>query len=182
MNCTDSSRAREAGGAKDGLRTYLAPMRGQAGAKRRAGETSSNTRLNTVEDEMNMCVVPQPKRPQLSDAIDKLDQMVDGLATAIPGAVAESVREVLGTALVAAIKDAVQEAVRIAVGEAVRGDCRAVRDGPNPGDDGSSGGRQGRAETGRLGTREVGDRPTASVGPPGGQLRSSRSWHSGGQS
>ena len=60
------------------------------------------------------------RRPQLADSIQKLDEMVDGLATAIPGAVAESVREVLGPALAAAITDAVRDAVKEAVAEAVK--------------------------------------------------------------
>ena len=38
------------------------------------------------------------KRPQLTDSITRMDEMVDGLATAIPGAVADSIREVLGPA------------------------------------------------------------------------------------
>ena len=63
---------------------------------------------------MNMCVVPRPKRPQLSDAIDKLDQMVDGLATAIPGAVAESVRGPRDS-IGGGSQEAVQEAIRTAV-------------------------------------------------------------------
>jgi len=51
------------------------------------------------------------KRPQLTDSITKLDDVIDGLATAIPGAVADSIREVLGPAFTAAIKDAVKQAV-----------------------------------------------------------------------
>src|SRR6266545_4105760 len=51
------------------------------------------------------------RKPQLSDSIERLDEMIDGLAVAIPGAVAESLREVLGAGFAAAIKDAVTAAV-----------------------------------------------------------------------
>jgi len=57
------------------------------------------------------------KRPQLTDSITKLDDVIDGLATAIPGAVADSIREVLGPAFVTALKDAVKEAVAEALKE-----------------------------------------------------------------
>ncbi|VTU01476.1 unnamed protein product [Gemmataceae bacterium] len=69
--------------------------------------------------------VLRSKRPQLTDAISKLDDMVDGLATAIPGAVADSVREVLGPALAAALTDAIRGAVKEAVTEALA-EIRAV--------------------------------------------------------
>jgi hypothetical protein len=57
------------------------------------------------------------RKPQLADSIEKLDEMVDGLATAIPGAVADSVREALGPAFAAAIKDAVKAAVAEALAD-----------------------------------------------------------------
>jgi len=53
----------------------------------------------------------------LNDTITKLDEMVDGLVTAIPAAVADSIREALGTAFAAAVKNAVKEAVADAVKE-----------------------------------------------------------------
>ena len=46
--------------------------------------------------------------------------MIETLSTAIPGAVSESVREVLGASLVAAIGDAVREAVKVGVREGVQ--------------------------------------------------------------
>ena len=58
------------------------------------------------------------RKPQLADSIGRLDEMVDGLATAIPGAVADAVREALGTAFAAAVKDAVKAAVAEALAEA----------------------------------------------------------------
>jgi len=51
------------------------------------------------------------KRPQLTDSITKLDEVIDGLATAIPSAVADSIGEVLGPAFTVAIKDAMKQAV-----------------------------------------------------------------------
>jgi len=57
------------------------------------------------------------RRPQLNDSITKLDEMVDGLATAIPGAVADSIREALGPVFAAAVKSAVKEAVAEALKE-----------------------------------------------------------------
>ena len=57
------------------------------------------------------------RRPQLNDTITKLDEMVDGLATAIPAAVADSIREALGPAFAAAVKSAVKEAVAEAMKE-----------------------------------------------------------------
>src|SRR5438045_1238824 len=57
------------------------------------------------------------RKPQLADSIEKLDQMVDDLSVAIPGAVAESVREALGPAFAAAIRDAVKAAVAEALRE-----------------------------------------------------------------
>ncbi len=56
------------------------------------------------------------RRPQLADSIEKLDEMITDLSVAIPGAVAESVREALGPAFAAAIKDA----VTVAVAEALK--------------------------------------------------------------
>lgn len=53
----------------------------------------------------------RPRRPQLNESIERLDEMIDGLAVAIPGAVADSLREALGPAFAAAIKDAVTAAV-----------------------------------------------------------------------
>jgi hypothetical protein len=64
----------------------------------------------------------RPKRPQLNDSIEKLDEMIDGLAVAIPGAVADSLREALGAGFSAAIKDA----VTAAVAEALKGFAPAV--------------------------------------------------------
>lgn len=64
----------------------------------------------------------RPKRPQLNDSIEKLDEMIDGLAVAIPGAVADSLREALGAGFAAAIKDA----VTAAVAEALKGFAPAV--------------------------------------------------------
>ena len=69
---------------------------------------------------MHTCVSQRPKRPQLSDTINRLDEMIETLSTAIPGAVSESVREVLGASLVAAIGDAVREAVKVGVREGVQ--------------------------------------------------------------
>lgn len=57
------------------------------------------------------------RRPQLNDTITKLDEMVDGLATAIPAAVADSIREALGPVFAAAVKSAVKEAVAEAMKE-----------------------------------------------------------------
>ncbi len=59
----------------------------------------------------------RPRRPQLNESIERLDEMIDGLAVAIPGAVADALREALGPAFAAAIKDA----VTAAVAEALRG-------------------------------------------------------------
>jgi hypothetical protein len=69
---------------------------------------------------MHTCVSQRPKRPQLSDTINRLDEMIETLSTAIPGAVSESIREVLGASLVAAIGDAVREAVKVGVREGVQ--------------------------------------------------------------
>jgi len=60
------------------------------------------------------------RRPQLNDSISKLDEMVDGLATAIPGAVADSIREALGPVFANAVKQAVKEAVAEALKEQTR--------------------------------------------------------------
>jgi hypothetical protein len=73
-----------------------------------------------MEDSMHTCSTQRPRRPLLTDSIARLDEMIDGLSTAIPGAVAESVREVLGSNLVTAIRDAVREAVKEGVREAVQ--------------------------------------------------------------
>lgn len=62
------------------------------------------------------------RRPQLNDSITKLDEMVDGLATAIPGAVADSIREALGPVFATAVKQTVKEAVA----EAMKEQNRAV--------------------------------------------------------
>lgn len=70
----------------------------------------------------------RPKRPQLNDSIEKLDEMIDGLAVAIPGAVADSLREALGAGFAAAIKDA----VTAAVAEALKGFAPAVATQPVP--------------------------------------------------
>lgn len=51
------------------------------------------------------------RKPRLADSIERLDEMIDGLAVAIPGAVADSLREALGAGFAAAIKDAVTAAV-----------------------------------------------------------------------
>jgi hypothetical protein len=69
---------------------------------------------------MHTCGPQRPRRPQLSETINRLDEMIDTLSTAIPGAVADSVREVLGTGLAVAIRDAVREAVRDGAREAVQ--------------------------------------------------------------
>ncbi len=66
------------------------------------------------------------RRPQLNDSINKLDEMVDGLATAIPGAVSDSIREVLGPVFAAAVKDAVKEAVAEALKELNRVEVQPV--------------------------------------------------------
>ena len=52
------------------------------------------------------------RRPQLHESIERLDEMIDGLAVAIPGAVADALRAALGPAFAAAIKDAVTAAVK----------------------------------------------------------------------
>ena len=59
----------------------------------------------------------RPRRPQLHESIERLDEMIDGLAVAIPGAVADALRAALGPAFAAAIKDA----VTAAVAEALKG-------------------------------------------------------------
>lgn len=64
--------------------------------------------------------VLRPRKPQLTDSISKLDEMVEGLSTAIPGAVADSIREALGTSFTTALKDAVTEAVKDAMKDAVK--------------------------------------------------------------
>lgn len=70
----------------------------------------------------------RPKRPQLNDSIEKLDEMIDGLAVAIPGAVADSLREALGAGFATAIKDA----VTAAVAEALKGFAPVVAAQPVP--------------------------------------------------
>ena len=55
------------------------------------------------------------KRPQLADSIQRLDGMVDELSAAIPAAVGEAIREVMGGAVAAAIRDAVADGVRQAL-------------------------------------------------------------------
>jgi hypothetical protein len=70
----------------------------------------------------------RPRRPQLNDSIEKLDEMIDGLAVAIPGAVADSLREVLGAGFAAALKDA----VTAAVAEALKGFAPVVATQPVP--------------------------------------------------
>ncbi len=69
---------------------------------------------------MNGITTLRPKRPQLNDAIDRLDQMVEGLEKTIPAAVAGAVKDALGPAFAAAVKGAVTAAVAEAVKEAVR--------------------------------------------------------------
>jgi hypothetical protein len=64
--------------------------------------------------------VLRPRKPQLTDSISKLDEMVEGLSTAIPDAVADSIREALGASFTTAIKDAVKDAVQDAMKEAVK--------------------------------------------------------------
>ena len=68
------------------------------------------------------------RRPQLHESIERLDEMIDGLAVAIPGAVADAVRAALGPAFEAAIKDA----VTAAVAEALRGITPAFVAQPAP--------------------------------------------------
>ena len=51
------------------------------------------------------------RKPQLRDSIVRLDEMIDGLATAIPAAVADSAREVLGAVLPEVIRAAIDRAV-----------------------------------------------------------------------
>ena len=70
----------------------------------------------------------RPRRPQLNESIDRLDEMIDGLAVAIPGAVADSLREALGPALAAAIRDA----VTAAVAEALKDVAPALAARPDP--------------------------------------------------
>ena len=70
------------------------------------------------------------RKPQLADSIGRLDEMVDGLATAIPGAVADAVRDALGASLAAAVKDAVKSAVAEALAEAGVG--KGAKPGPAP--------------------------------------------------
>jgi hypothetical protein len=85
------------------------------------GETGTPLQTQSEwSDRMHTCVSQRPKRPQLSDTINRLDEMIETLSTAIPGAVSESVREVLGASLVAAIGDAVREAVKVGVREGVQ--------------------------------------------------------------
>lgn len=55
------------------------------------------------------------KKPQLSDSIQRLDEMVDQLSAAIPAAVGEAIREVMGGAVAAAIREAVADGVRQAL-------------------------------------------------------------------
>jgi hypothetical protein len=59
---------------------------------------------------MSNAVMTRSRRPQLTDTIERLERMIDDLATAIPGAVAESVREVLATVLPEVVKAAVERA------------------------------------------------------------------------
>ena len=68
------------------------------------------------------------RRPQLNESIERLDEMIDGLAVAIPGAVADSLREALGPAFAAAIKDA----VTAAVAEALKDVAPALAGRPAP--------------------------------------------------
>ena len=51
------------------------------------------------------------RKPQLSDSIERLDGLIEELGIALPGAVADCLREALGPAFAAAIKDAVSAAV-----------------------------------------------------------------------
>ena len=51
------------------------------------------------------------RKPQLSDSIERLDGLIEELGVALPGAVADCLREALGPAFAAAIKDAVSAAV-----------------------------------------------------------------------
>ena len=69
------------------------------------------------------------RKPQLADSIEKLDQMVDDLSLAIPGAVADSLREALGAGFAAAIKDAVKAAVAEALKDFA---LRSPRSRPRP--------------------------------------------------
>jgi hypothetical protein len=55
------------------------------------------------------------RKPQLADSIQRLDEMVDQLSAAIPAAVGEAVREVMGGAVAAAIREAVADGVRQAL-------------------------------------------------------------------
>ena len=51
------------------------------------------------------------RKPQLSDSIERLDGLIEELGVALPGAVADCLREALGPAFAAAIRDAVSAAV-----------------------------------------------------------------------
>ena len=57
------------------------------------------------------------RKPQLSDSIERLDGLIEELGVALPGAVADCLREALGPAFAAAIRDA----VAAAVAEALKG-------------------------------------------------------------
>ena len=123
---------------------------------------------------MHTCVSQRPKRPQLSDTINRLDEMIETLSTAIPGAVSESVREVLGASLVAAIGDAVREAVKVgvregvqaAVGEAVALATARSVSGQRPDRGGTSRTWHYSHGAGRLGPYPCSDRRTPALGNP----------------
>jgi hypothetical protein len=57
---------------------------------------------------MNQNGTARARRPQLADSIQRLDELLDGLATAIPGAVADSVREVLAALLPEVVRAAIE--------------------------------------------------------------------------
>ena len=67
------------------------------------------------------------RRPQLNDTITHLNDIIEGLSTAVPAVVADSLRQALGADFAAAVGRAVADALAPTVRDLVRAEVAAVR-------------------------------------------------------
>ena len=67
------------------------------------------------------------RRPQLNETITHLNDVIDGLSTAVPQVVADALKEVLGADFAAAVGRAVAAGLGTVVRDAVRAEVAAVR-------------------------------------------------------
>lgn len=67
------------------------------------------------------------RRPQLTDTIAHLNDIIEGLSTAVPQVVAETLKEALGADFAAAVRRAVAASLGTVVRDAVRAEVAATR-------------------------------------------------------